>query len=55
MIREDANDVGILIGTCHTFSDVLDMRRVETKFVPKLLNFEQKQSRNFAGVTKRSK
>jgi len=45
-IREVADDVGILIGSCHgIFSDVLGMKRVTAKFVPKLLNFEQKQRR----------
>ena len=45
-IREVANDVGIPIGSCHEiFSNVLGMKRVAAKFVPKLLNFEQKQWR----------
>ena len=45
-IREIADDVGISIGSCHDiFSNVLDMKRVAAKFVPKLLNFEQKQRR----------
>ena len=44
-IREVADDVGISIGLCHAmfFSNVLGMKRVAAKFVPKLLNFEQKQ------------
>ena len=43
-IREVADDVGISIGSCHEiFSNVLGMKRVAEKFVPKLLNFEQKQ------------
>ena len=43
-IREVADDVGILIGSCHEiFSNVLGMKRVAAKFVPKLLNFKQKQ------------
>ena len=45
-IREVADDVGISIGSCHKiFSNVLGMKRVAVKFVPKLLNFEQKQRR----------
>lgn len=45
-IREVAEDVGISIGSCHAiFSNVLGMKRVAAKFVPKLLNFEQKQRR----------
>ena len=45
-IREVADDVGISIGLCHViFSNVLGMKRVAAKFVPKLLNFEQKQRR----------
>ena len=45
-IREVADDVGISIGSCHEiFSNVLSMKRVAAKFVPKLLNFEQKQWR----------
>ena len=43
-IREVADDVGISIGSCHAiFSNALGMKRVAAKFVPKLLNFEQKQ------------
>ena len=45
-IREVADDVGISIGSCHAiFTDVLGMRRVAAKIVPKLLNFDQKQRR----------
>lgn len=45
-VREVAEDVGISIGSCHAiFSDVLGMRRVAAKFVPKLLNFDQKNRR----------
>ena len=45
-IREVANDVGISIGSCHEiFSNVLGMKRVAAKFVPKLLNFEPNQRR----------
>nr|XP_047141521.1 protein GVQW3-like [Hydra vulgaris] len=40
-IREIAEDVGISVGSCHKFiSNVLGMRRVSAKFVPKLLNFD---------------
>lgn len=45
-IRKVADDVGISVGLCHEiFTDVLGMKRVAAKFVPKLLNFEQKQRR----------
>ena len=45
-IREVADDVSISISSCHEiFSNVLGMKRVAAKFVPKLLNFEQKQRR----------
>ena len=45
-IREVADDVGIWINPCHEiFSNVLGMKRVAEKFVPKLFNFEQKQRR----------
>ena len=45
-IREAADDVGISIDSWHEiFSNVLGMKRVAAKFVPKLLNFEQKQRR----------
>ncbi|XP_032679236.1 protein GVQW3-like [Odontomachus brunneus] len=38
-IREIANDVNISFSSCQAiFSDVLCMKRVATKFVPKLLN-----------------
>ena len=38
--REVAEDLNILIGSCHSiFSNDLGMRRVAAKFVPKLLNF----------------
>ena len=43
-IREVADDVDISIGSCHEiFSNVLGMKRVAAIFIPKLLNFEQKQ------------
>ena len=45
-IREVAEDVGISVGSCHAiFSDILGLKRVATKFVPKLLNFDQKTRR----------
>ena len=45
-IREVAEDVGISVGSCHAiFSDILGLKRVAAKFVPKLLNFEQKTRR----------
>ena len=45
-IREVAEDVGISVGSCHAiFSDILDLKRVAAKFVPKLLNFDQKTRR----------
>ena len=45
-IREVAEDVGISVGSCHDIlSDVLGIRRVSAKFVPKLLNFDQKKRR----------
>ena len=41
-IREIAEDVGILVGSCHViFSDILGLKRVAAKFVPNLLNFDQ--------------
>ena len=40
-IREVAEDVGISVGSCHAiFSDILGLKRVAAKFVPKLLNFD---------------
>ena len=45
-IREVANDVGISFGSCQVIlTDVLGMKRMAMKIVPKLLNFEQKQRR----------
>ena len=45
-IREFSDDVGISFGSCQAiFTDVLGMKRAAEKIVPKLLNFEQKQSR----------
>jgi len=41
--REVVEDVSISVGSYHTiFSDVLGMKRVAAKFVPKLLNFDQR-------------
>ena len=46
IVREVAEDLDISIGSCHSiFTDNLGMRRVAAKFVPKLLNFDQKQQR----------
>ena len=43
-IREAADDVGILFGSCQEiFIDIISMKRAAAKIVPKLLNFEQKQ------------
>ena len=40
-ITKVAEDVGISIGSCHAiFSDILGLKRVAAKFVPKLLNFD---------------
>ena len=45
-IREVAQVVGISIGSCHAiFSDILGRKRVSAKFVPRLLNFDQKTRR----------
>ena len=45
-IREVAEDVSISVGSFHTsFSDILGLKRVAAKFVPKLLNFDQKTRR----------
>lgn len=45
-IREVAEEIGISYGTCEAiFADVLNMKQVAAKFVPKLLNFQQKQHR----------
>ena len=52
LCREVAENVGISIGSCHSiFSNFLGMKRVAAKFVPKLLNFEQKQ-RDFLAKNK---
>ncbi|UYV73518.1 KDM1A [Cordylochernes scorpioides] len=45
-VREVAEDLNISIGLCHSiFINDLGMRRVTAKFVPKLLNCDQKQHR----------
>ena len=45
-IRENSDAIGILFGSCLAiFKVVLGMKRKAAKFVPKLLNFEQKQRR----------
>jgi len=51
-VREVAEDLNISIGSCHSiFTNDLGMKRVAAKFVPKLLNFDQKQHRiNVASV-----
>lgn len=43
-IREVSYEVGISTRSCHNIlSNILDMKRVVAKFVPKLLNFQQEQ------------
>ncbi|XP_018330604.1 uncharacterized protein LOC108740684 [Agrilus planipennis] len=45
-VREFAENLNISIDSCHSiFINDLGMRRVAAKFVPKLLNFDQKQHR----------
>ena len=45
-IREVAEDVGISVGSCHAvFSDIFCLKHVAAKFVPKLLNCDQKTRR----------
>ena len=45
-LREVTDDVGISFGSCQVnFMDILDMKRVAARIVPKLQNFEQKQRR----------
>ena len=40
-IREVSEDVSISVGSCHAISsDILGLKRVVAKFVPKLLNFD---------------
>ena len=43
-VREIADDVAISFGSCQAiFPDILDVKSAAAKFVPKFLNFEQKQ------------
>ncbi|VEN48079.1 unnamed protein product [Callosobruchus maculatus] len=45
-VREVAEDLNISIGSCHSIlTNDLGMSRIAAKFVPKLLNFDQKQHR----------
>ncbi|KYQ56039.1 hypothetical protein ALC60_05022, partial [Trachymyrmex zeteki] len=45
-IREIVDDLNISFGSCQSIlTDVLGMTRVSAKFVPKLLNLDQKQCR----------
>ena len=45
-IGEVVEDVGISVGSCHAiFPDILGLKRVAAKFVPKLLNFDQNTRR----------
>ncbi|UYV60447.1 hypothetical protein LAZ67_1001174 [Cordylochernes scorpioides] len=45
-VRKVAEDLNISIGSCHSiFINDLGMRRVAAKFIPKLLNCDQKQHR----------
>ena len=45
-ITEVADEVSISFGSCQAiFTDVLGIKRVAAKFVPKLLNFDQQQHR----------
>lgn len=45
-VREIAEDINISVGSAHTIiHDVLDMRRVSARLVPRLLNFYQKEHR----------
>nr|XP_040577576.1 uncharacterized protein LOC121126305 [Lepeophtheirus salmonis] len=45
-IREAAKDIDVSVVSCHSFfSNVLSMKRVLAKFLPKLLNFDQKNRR----------
>ena len=44
-LREVADEVGISIGSCHQiFTEKFQMRYVSTKFVPRLLTDNQKES-----------
>ncbi|XP_018360609.1 PREDICTED: putative uncharacterized protein FLJ37770 [Trachymyrmex cornetzi] len=45
-IREVAEELRILYGSCEAiFINILGMKRVAAKFIPKILNFQQKQYR----------
>ena len=45
-VKEVAEDLNISIGLCPSiFTNDLGMTRVAAKFIPKLLNFDQKQHR----------
>ncbi|XP_025155020.1 putative uncharacterized protein FLJ37770 [Harpegnathos saltator] len=45
-IREVAEEIGISYDSCEAiFTNVLNMKRVTAKFIPKLLNFQRKQHR----------
>ncbi|XP_011146696.2 putative uncharacterized protein FLJ37770 [Harpegnathos saltator] len=45
-IREVAEEIGISYGSCEAiFTNVLNMKRVAAKFVPKLQNLQRKQHR----------
>lgn len=45
-IREVAEEIGVSYGSCESiFTDVLGLTRVAAKFVPKLLNFQQRSYR----------
>ena len=46
MIRETAEELNISFGSYQSIlTDVLSVARMSVKFVPKLLNFDQKQHR----------
>ena len=45
-VREVADEVGIIIGSCHQiFIEKYQMRRISAKFVPRLLTDDQKENR----------
>jgi len=45
-VRNVADEVGIIIGSCHqNFTEKLQMRRVSAKFLPRLLTDDQKENR----------
>lgn len=46
IVRQVSENINVSIDVCHSiFANVLDMRRVARKFVPKLLNFDQIEHR----------